>query len=342
MSELGRLLVEARTAKNLSLADVETATRVRQKYLAALEQGNFAALPPGTIARGFLRNYTRYLGLDPAQTLQLYTQESGDPGPVAPIVVPNHNRSIDYRPLEVSLMSGASGGGVFWRWLLALGVIVALLVGGSWWLDGHGVPQEHRGLDLAFALGLSTVPVHPGATSDRPLFTDTPAAVATQGSAAVAVDAAPSVDAPGPSPTSDLFIYPVNASLPSPTAPAMPTFTPTPQAGSSVSLTIRITQRAWVSVTVDGKVMLTDLLEAGQVQGWQVSHDLTILTGNAGGVLLTMNHRNLGAMGEAGEVVRRSWVVNQNGAQEVLNVTATEIAGPVAAGSALPGATATP
>ena len=39
MSELGRLLSEARTAKGRSLADVEAATRIRQKYLEALENG---------------------------------------------------------------------------------------------------------------------------------------------------------------------------------------------------------------------------------------------------------------------------------------------------------------
>ena len=58
----------------------EEATCVRQKYLEALEQGNFAALPPGAIARGFLRNYASFLGLDPIANLRLYGQESGNKG----------------------------------------------------------------------------------------------------------------------------------------------------------------------------------------------------------------------------------------------------------------------
>ncbi len=238
-------------------------------------------------------------------------------------------------------MSEASGGGVFWRWLVALAVIVALLVGGSWWLDTHGGMQEARAFDLALALGLTT-PVHPEVTSVRPPFADTPMAQATQGPSAVALDATPTGDAPGPSPTSDLFTLPIPTSQPSPTSAAVPALTPTPQAGSGVSLTIRITQRSWVSATVDGKVVLTDLLEAGQARGWQVGHDATLLTGNAGGVLLTMNHQDLGAMGAAGEVVRRSWVVNKNQAQEILSVTSTEVAGPVPTGSVPLAATATP
>ena len=64
MSELGRLLYEARTAKQLSLADIEAVTRIRQRYLEALENGDYASLPRGTVARGFVRTYAAYLGLD--------------------------------------------------------------------------------------------------------------------------------------------------------------------------------------------------------------------------------------------------------------------------------------
>ena len=71
MSDLGRLLSEARAAKGWSYADVEAATRIRQKYLEALESGNFDALPGGAIGRGFLRNYSLFLGLDAEETVSL-------------------------------------------------------------------------------------------------------------------------------------------------------------------------------------------------------------------------------------------------------------------------------
>jgi len=78
MTELGRILFEARSVKELSLADVEAGTRIRQKYLEALESGRYEELPRGATARGFLRNLARYLDLDEEGIVQLYIQESGD------------------------------------------------------------------------------------------------------------------------------------------------------------------------------------------------------------------------------------------------------------------------
>ena len=60
---LGQRLREAREAKELSLADVEQATRIRLKYVEALEQGDYTSMTP-VQAQGFLRNYARFLGLD--------------------------------------------------------------------------------------------------------------------------------------------------------------------------------------------------------------------------------------------------------------------------------------
>jgi cytoskeletal protein RodZ len=71
MSELGQLLSEARAAKLVSLAEVEAKTRIRQKYVEALENGSYEDLPRGAVARGFLRSYADYLGLDSDEILRL-------------------------------------------------------------------------------------------------------------------------------------------------------------------------------------------------------------------------------------------------------------------------------
>jgi cytoskeleton protein RodZ len=61
---LGNDLREARQAKDMSLEQAEQRTRIRIRYLEALEQGNYSALPSPVQTRGFLRNYARFLGLD--------------------------------------------------------------------------------------------------------------------------------------------------------------------------------------------------------------------------------------------------------------------------------------
>jgi hypothetical protein len=62
--DIGASLTAARETRGLSLADAEQLTCIRAKYLAALEDGEFAALPGRAYARAFLRTYTAALGLD--------------------------------------------------------------------------------------------------------------------------------------------------------------------------------------------------------------------------------------------------------------------------------------
>jgi len=72
MGELGDLLRKTREDKGLSLAQVEQATRIRSDYLQALEEEAYERLPAPVYAKGFLRNYALYLGLDPQKVLSLY------------------------------------------------------------------------------------------------------------------------------------------------------------------------------------------------------------------------------------------------------------------------------
>jgi hypothetical protein len=69
--ELGNSLREARVRQDLDFAQVELATKIRAKYLRALEDEAFEILPSETYVKGFLRSYAEFLGLDG----QLYVDE---------------------------------------------------------------------------------------------------------------------------------------------------------------------------------------------------------------------------------------------------------------------------
>jgi cytoskeletal protein RodZ len=69
--EIGNSLREARVRQQLELGEVELATKIRARYLRALEEESFEALPAQTYVKGFLRTYADYLGLDG----QLYVDE---------------------------------------------------------------------------------------------------------------------------------------------------------------------------------------------------------------------------------------------------------------------------
>jgi Helix-turn-helix domain len=69
--EIGNSLREARLRQGLDYGDVELATKIRAKYIRALEDEEFEILPAGTYIKGFLRSYADFLGLDG----QLYVDE---------------------------------------------------------------------------------------------------------------------------------------------------------------------------------------------------------------------------------------------------------------------------
>ena len=64
MFEIGYSLRSARERQGIGLPEAELATKIRAKYIRALEEEDFDALPGDTYARGFLRTYADYLGLD--------------------------------------------------------------------------------------------------------------------------------------------------------------------------------------------------------------------------------------------------------------------------------------
>ncbi|MCC7365772.1 MAG: helix-turn-helix domain-containing protein [Dehalococcoidia bacterium] len=75
MGELGTWLVRSREARGLTLEDAERDTRISRRYLLALETEQFDVIPAPVYARGFLRSYSQYLGLDPQEMLALFPRE---------------------------------------------------------------------------------------------------------------------------------------------------------------------------------------------------------------------------------------------------------------------------
>ncbi len=85
-SAVGEKLRDARETRGVDLFRVERDTKIRSKYLAALEEGDFTDLPGDVYARGFLRNYATYLGLDPDELEDEWREEAGHAEPVRPMI----------------------------------------------------------------------------------------------------------------------------------------------------------------------------------------------------------------------------------------------------------------
>lgn len=77
MPRLGEMLRAARQDMGVSLAEVEQATKIRRKFLVALEEEDFSSLPETVYVMGFLREYARYLRLDPDLAAKVFKEQSG-------------------------------------------------------------------------------------------------------------------------------------------------------------------------------------------------------------------------------------------------------------------------
>ncbi|MCR8630740.1 helix-turn-helix domain-containing protein [Paenibacillus radicis (ex Xue et al. 2023)] len=72
MSDLGQLLRKARMENKISLDDLQETTKIRKRYLEAIEEGNYKILPGTFYVRAFIKSYSEAVGLDPNEVLRLY------------------------------------------------------------------------------------------------------------------------------------------------------------------------------------------------------------------------------------------------------------------------------
>lgn len=131
MFEIGNSLREARLRQGLEFPEIEHATKVRSKYLRALEDEQFEILPAQTYIKGFLRTYAEYLGLDG----QLYVDEYNS----------RYVGLEEESPLRASVRQPARqerriAGGVVLAVLAGIAVVTALVIAA--WKFGGGTSSD--------------------------------------------------------------------------------------------------------------------------------------------------------------------------------------------------------
>jgi cytoskeleton protein RodZ len=150
MSEIGATLREARMRERIDVSEIEAKTKIRAKYLRALENEEWDLLPGPTFVKSFLRTYAQALGLDDKALLEEYKlsyEHPGDAGDLAqqPATAgARHRTRIAQRPRTggggarrgaggTRSAGAASGAGPSRAYIAAIGVagllIVLLLVG---------------------------------------------------------------------------------------------------------------------------------------------------------------------------------------------------------------------
>nr|WP_275444592.1 RodZ domain-containing protein [Paenibacillus sp. ACRRX] len=91
------MLKKARLEKGLSLDDVQEATKIRKRYLEAIEEGDYKILPGSFYVRAFVKTYAETVGLDPDEVAQYYRQDipAAEPEPtIEPMI--RKKRSVQH------------------------------------------------------------------------------------------------------------------------------------------------------------------------------------------------------------------------------------------------------
>src|SRR3989344_4071170 len=78
MKTVGSILEQARAAKNITLEEAEKVTKIRAKFLEAMEADDYSQLPSISYAKGFVKNYSEYLGLDSKTVLAFFRRQTTD------------------------------------------------------------------------------------------------------------------------------------------------------------------------------------------------------------------------------------------------------------------------
>ena len=315
MDEIGHILREARENKGLTLEEVQAKIRINARFLAALESGQYDVLPTPVHARGFLRNYARFLGLDPQPLLDRYltVQSREDPFVVArpnqeitpdnPLPERQDQPFFDPVNMEVNgkgfdAVSNGGGSGSMLQIVIIIALVIALAL------------IANRFIPILFGRGGEANIVQEftsavqDAVADVTGATETPTVTpeATQVSAAGSTLFVDGTEQP---------IVDTSRNNPGGVATPTPTRPPLPATLDEIALKLDILERTWVEVTIDGNVVYSGIAKTNDTFDWTAQNEAKIVTGNAIGVFATINDVALGRLGGRGERHEETWRTTQ-------------------------------
>jgi len=229
MGSFGERLRREREMRGITLDEIAESTKIARRHLESLEKEDFDALPGGIFNRGFVRSYARYLGIDEDQAVADYSSAAAEPQPETEEKFP-----LDVQEPDPKLNPRRSTLPL----LLALLALVAVLA--IFWARTRSRSGENQ----------------ESASASMPSASRSPANSPPAGSP----DASPggsAASAQAPASNSSNATVEVQP----------PAATVAPQTPERLfSVMIRAKEDSWVSVSADGKIVISRTLNAGEQQ----------------------------------------------------------------------------
>jgi len=328
-SELGDQLRRARESKSLSLEDAEKATGIRKRFLQAMEEGRFDALPGPVQVRGFLKSYANCLGLSAEEIVASYERETRSAQTAAALKSASPARPVAVRPAPPQPKPQPTKPAVLPQPTQPA-------------TPPPPVPSQSQSAP-------APQPVAPAQPQPQPQPAHRPkppVAKATAASSArsfrlpswltvevglialaailvlcvaalaVFIFLGPGLSQPAsaPRPTATRTL---RATTSPPTVPpATPTVMPLSQITSSIRTTgtagyvqvaLAATEHVWVRVSTDGTTAFEGMFAPGQALNWEAKELLVVEAGNGAGLTASYNGKPVGVLGPRGQIVARAW-----------------------------------
>jgi cytoskeleton protein RodZ len=269
MGTFGENLRREREMRGITLQEISAATKISVRFLKSLENEDFSSLPGGIFSRSFVRAYARYLGLDEDPLIEEYQLAAK---PKADVDLSQFSPPKVYSRPEYSTRH------TLW---VAIIVVVLLSLGFTLWRHSHQPLQ---------------VPPTENASSARNHPTNSPSSPAeAAGGSAQTANKKPAGGG-------------VLAATGTVTT-VVPKLPPVTDSDGKLVLQIAATERSWVAVDADGSTVMQGVMDPNTVKTFKADTFFDVLTGNAQGVILTLNGQAQEPLGREGEVkqVHLTW-----------------------------------
>ncbi|MBP3721698.1 MAG: helix-turn-helix domain-containing protein [Selenomonadaceae bacterium] len=293
---LGEVLRKARENQNLTIEDLERETSIRKAYIAAIEEEDFDALPSDVYIKGFIRNLSRFLHTDGDALISEFidmrkAKISEEKGEVPPKIEENDiTNNIKSENISLSIAQRRSKKVNKSNFFVAALLILALIGAGAFYFMNKNevaLPSLNLSSNEKTDDAKNEKNKQIEKTQNTEKKTETP--VKTE---------SPKVEQPKETQnTQPAQNTPSVASQNAATPESAPT--------KGVEVIAGLEGNCWVRVTVDGNVVFEDIAADGSVHTWKGNDKIEIIAGNAGAMNITHNGKNVGAMGEYGQVAEK-------------------------------------
>jgi len=308
VGSFGDKLKREREMRAITLEEIADATKIGTRSLRALEEEHFDQLPGVIFNKGFVRAYAKFLGIDEEQAVADYVvaSNSSDAGNSTSTQLAALADQVEQHRAAKEALDGSSGNTGA---MLAVIVVIVLLCGVGF--GGYKAWKYKQQQDMNSAAStrvkqapspvtLNTQPSPPPVSTDA---NSTPAAGTTDPASPTATTTSPST-ATDPASTSTQptsSVPPKGATKESPKTSSSSATTPE----FPINVTLKAVKPSWVMVTSDGKTVYQQTMGPSDQQVTLHGKDkMQVVLGNAGGVEVSFNGKNLGSLGTEGQTRR--------------------------------------